>query len=46
MFSSATEEQIDYVCETLLEILEQESVSLDADIAASDGVGRHEGVVA
>jgi len=46
MFSSATAEQIDYVCETLLEILEQESVSLDADIAASDGVGRHEGVVA
>lgn len=44
MFSSATEEQIDYVCKTLLEILEQESLSLGADIAASDGFSRREGV--
>ena len=32
MFSSATEEQIDYVCRTLLEILEQEAVSTTTDV--------------
>jgi hypothetical protein len=38
MFSSASKEQIDYVCKTLLEILDQKSLSLCAPIAASDSV--------
>jgi len=44
MFSSATEEQIDYVCRMLLEILEQESVDIEVDIAAPDHVDRRERV--
>jgi perosamine synthetase len=37
MFSSATEEQIDYVCKTLLAVLEQESSSRRTILAASNG---------
>jgi perosamine synthetase len=36
MFSSATEEQIDFVCTSLLEILEEESLRLCAPAAVSD----------
>jgi hypothetical protein len=44
MFSSATEEQIDYVCKSLLEILEQRPVSCGAGIGASVGLSSRDGV--
>lgn len=44
MFSSATEEQIEYVCNALLEILEQRPVSCGAGIGASVGLSSRDGV--
>lgn len=40
MFSSVTREQIGYVCETLLEILEREPLSLGAHWTAGDSLSR------
>lgn len=40
MFSSATREQIEYVCDTLLEILRHESANIGAGVTASKKVRR------